>query len=319
MENIDFIETNGRYGWHSGLYYRGINIYYGGSREDICLEISGTGCRTVEELSDNTFDWFSFLHNFESDIVNGDVNISRLDIAGDDKEESILNYGKMILHCKHKRYICKARWNMWTDGNEQAIYFGSPKSDRRLRIYNKAMEQGTEGHWIRCEMQMRNANAVSFLLNWFRIRDIGECYAGVLFDFLRFTKKDVNNANYKLVKVCPWWTEFVGAVRKCPQLYLNGGTYSMGQVFEFLQKQAASSLKLWLEANNGDMTDLLDMINGARLNHRQEMLLSKIREDSDQTHTITSTRSIYDYACGPQCTNTKCADFNNCIFRECNT
>ena len=53
------LEMPGRYGWANRLYYRGISILYGG-REDVCLEISGTGCRTVEELSGNTFDWFKF-------------------------------------------------------------------------------------------------------------------------------------------------------------------------------------------------------------------------------------------------------------------
>ena len=44
-------------------------------------------------------------------------------------------------------------------------------------------------------------------------------------------------------------------------------------------EQAASSLRLWLEANNGDLTDIVEMIEGARLNRRQQMLLDRIRED----------------------------------------
>lgn len=47
----------------------------------------------------------------------------------------------------------------------------------------------------------------------------------------------------------------------------------------FLERQAASSLRLWLEANNGDLTDIVEMIEGARLNRRQQMLLDRIRED----------------------------------------
>ena len=66
---------------------------------------------------------------------------------------------------------------------------------------------------------------------------------------------------------------------RCPQLYVNGGDWGLWDVQHFLERQAASSLRLWLEANNGDLTDIVEMIEGARLNRRQQMLLDRIRED----------------------------------------
>ena len=273
------LEMPGRYGWANRLYYRGISILYGG-REDVCLEISGTGCRTVEELSGNTFDWFKFFLEFQDDLMVREVNVSRLDIAGDDLE-GILNYRRMALHCRHRRYICKARWNMWTDGDEQAIYFGAPASDRRLRIYNKALEQGQDGNWIRVEMQMRNKNAVSFLLNWFRKADIGACYAVVLRDFLRFTTTTPENNHHSRCETAPWWEKFIDRVGSCPQLYIDGGEYTLWHVQRFLEHQAASSLKLWLQANNGDFQDIIDMIEGAKLNSRQKQLLDRIQRGTD--------------------------------------
>ena len=279
VQDCSFLEMPGRYGWQTRLYYRGISVLFGGSREDVCLELSGTGCRTVEEISENTFDWFQFLQNFEFDIRTGDVTVSRLDIAGDD-HDGILNYRRMAMHCRRRRYICKAHWNMWTDGAEQAIYFGSPASDRRLRIYNKALEQKLEGeHWIRAEMQMRNKNAVSFLLNWFREKDIGGCYAGVLRDFLRFTETAPEQKNYRLCATCSWWDTFIALIGKCPQLYIDGGVYTLWHVQHFLERQAASSLKLWLEANNGDWEDIIAMIERAKLNSRQLQLLDRIQRE----------------------------------------
>ena len=47
-DGFSFMEMPGRYGWQNRLYYRGISVLFGGSREDVCLELSGTGCRTVE-------------------------------------------------------------------------------------------------------------------------------------------------------------------------------------------------------------------------------------------------------------------------------
>ena len=54
LMDCNFVEMAGRFGWTTRLYYRGVSVYFGGSRDDVCLEVSGTGCRTVEELSGNT-------------------------------------------------------------------------------------------------------------------------------------------------------------------------------------------------------------------------------------------------------------------------
>lgn len=275
LGDVVMMETKGRYGWENQLFYRGTHIYFGG-RDDCCLELSGTGCRTLEELSGNTFDWFQFLKQFEQDIRSGEVNVSRVDIAADDREGA-LNFRRMIPHCKHGRYICKAKWRIWIDGDEQAIYFGSPKSDRRLRIYNKAMEQGIGEHWLRVEMQMRDVPATSFLLNWFLSGDIGFCYAGVLRDYLRFTTSAPDGSHYDRAMICPWWSRFVGSVGKLPQLYIDGGQYDLMDVERFIQRQCASSLKLFLRAHNGDVSDLLDIMDRAQLNRRQQMLLDKLR------------------------------------------
>lgn len=278
LQECGFIEMPGRYGWQNRLYYRGVSVLFGGSREDVCLEISGTGCRTVEELSGNTFDWFRFLQGFELDIRIGEVNVSRLDIAGDD-HDGILSFQRMVKHGDEGRYVCKARWKMKTDWAEQCIYFGSPVSDRRLRIYNKALEQQQQGLWFRVEMQMRDKNAVSFLLNWFREKNIGRCYAGVLRDFLRFTTTAPDGTHYDRLKVARWWEKFLGRVESCSQLYIDGGVYTLWHVQRFLERQASSSLKLWLEANNGDWENIIKMVEGAQLNRRQMQLLDRMQRE----------------------------------------
>ena len=126
---------------------------------------------------------------------------------------------------------------------------------------------------------MRNKNAVSFLLNWFREKDIGGCYAGVLRDFLRFTAASPDGFHYDRCEVCPWWNRFLDRVGSCPQLYVDGGVYTLWHVQRFLERQAASSLKLWLEANNGDWEDIVSMVEGARLNSRQMQLLDRIKRE----------------------------------------
>lgn len=277
LSDYTFAELPGKYGWQNRMYYRGVSVYFGGNRDDVCIELSGTGCRTVEEVSENRYDWYGFLKSFYHNIKDRDVHISRLDIAADDRE-GLLRYQTLVKHCQENRYICKARWRIWIDGDEQAIYFGSPKSSRRLRIYNKALERGEEGHWLRAELQMRDDNATSFYLNYISMGgNIGECYGGILNDFLRFVCEPVLHSNYSRALITPWWRKFVGTINKCPQLYLDGGDYTMSDVQRFLERQASSSLKLWLSVNDGDISDIVDMIDGARLNKRQLDLLRKIK------------------------------------------
>ena len=53
-------------------------------------------------------------------------------------------------------------------------------------------------------------------------------------------------------------------------------------VQRFLERQASSSLKLWLEANNGDWEDIVSMVEGAKLNSRQMQLLDKIKGEGSK-------------------------------------
>jgi len=281
LSGCNFIDMSGRHFYYSRKYYMGCNFYYDAvldGKSSICVELSGSGCRTVEDFSGSSFDWLSFLRDFEAEFRSGEMHISRLDIAADD-HDGILKFSKMAASCKHYRYICKSRRRIWTDGDEQEILFGSPKSDRRLRIYNKALEQGAAGPWWRVEMQMRNDNALSFLLNWFSGGDVGKVYAAVLLDYLRFTSSRVKHNHYDSVDVADWWSDFIGNVEACPQLYLNEKPYTILSVRRFLEKQCSSSLKLWLAVNNGDLSDLLDMVEHTRLNARQQQLLARIESE----------------------------------------
>lgn len=276
--DVQWTMIKGRYGWRDAMFYRGITIYTGG-RDDIGVNLSGRGCRTVESLRPG-FDWYVLLMSLLDKERKGEGHISRLDVAADDHDK-ILDIQKVFKYIASGRYICKAKFHTWTQGSEEHCYFGSPSSDRRVRIYNKALEQGRpEEHWIRAEMQMRDDAAVSFLLSLeSEGLQIGEAYAGVLLNFLRFIVDPVANKNYDRAVVVRWWSKFLGTLRMLPTLSLPGDDYSLVSVYGFLERQASSSLRLWLDAHHGDMTDILRMVEGAQLNKRQKELLDKINSE----------------------------------------
>lgn len=256
------------------LYSGGISIHYG---EYIILEMSGHGCRFLESLYDNKLNWIDFIEQFLS--LEGS-HIARLDIAGDDKpedgEKGVLSFPTMFRHVMQRRYISLSQYVVYSSGSEQSMYFGSPKSDRRLRIYNKAIERGVpDSHWIRAEFQLRNEAALSFYMRALECGSIGQAYHGMLFDYLRFTREvnDCDSKNQKRLNVTRWWRTFCGNAKKIKGFYVGGLEYNLESLERYLNNQTSSSMKTYLAAHGGDVTELVEMAQAATYNKKQEFLL----------------------------------------------
>lgn len=275
LGDIEFMDGNPRHGWTKCYYFGGIRFFDGG-RDDIMVEMSGAGCRFLESIHNNNFDWLDF---FDLIMKSGNkMNVSRLDVACDEKE-GILSIEKMVKHIKQGRYISKARCKRWIDGNEQCIILGAPTSDTRLRIYNKAMERGVDGHWIRAEFQLRNEAADSFLLNLRHVRDIGNTYCGVLCNYLRFIKQKVKDLNeeYDKAIICSWWNKFLQGAGKIKNIRVGGLEYNLTNLCNYLQDQVSSSIKAWSIIHDGDISIIWEMIEKARLSKKQQILINTLK------------------------------------------
>ncbi len=294
--------------YNFGEFYDGILI--AGNRDEsfevteTYLSISGRGCRTVEELNEG-FDWFEFLHYYHNDIVSKRCHIARLDVALDLTDDDLDIYGitmkRLYKYTLNELYVCKSKvLPQVVMLRQETIYFGSSKSDRILRIYNKALEQGIpDTYWLRFEFQLRNDCATSFYLNWINYSDIGTLYRGVLADFLRFVavpkgmniKNVKENRNQGRLPTTPWWDKLTGDVQKISQLYLPAERYTLANLERYLEKQTYSSLKAYVIAHDGDISKLAEGIKHAKLNNRQRVLLSELFSDLDKKSCIRSERS----------------------------
>lgn len=271
------------YGLKNCYFYIGIKIHY--DMDLVILDCSGKGCRTLEKLNKN-FDWFNFLHIFHKPLTEkwGSTNvyqckISRLDVACDLLNDDKITINKLQNYVLKEKVICKAKYHTCIIGNEEnAIYFGSPRSDRRLRIYDKALEQGLQGKtdWMRFEFQLRNDNALSYYLNWCNYKSISNTYYGVMRDFLRFITKPNDGINQNRKQTCKWWLKFLEDVKAIKQLYLPADNYDIYTLKKYLSVQCSSSMRAYVEANEGDITDLLDMIDKAELNKKQVEMLKNL-------------------------------------------
>lgn len=278
----------------NGEYYDGVLIAYNQNENyeitDTFLDLSGKGCRTIEQLNPE-FDWFGFLNKYDKQIRDKTVHISRIDIACDVLDGS-LTIGQIQKYSRQELYVCRSK--VLPDVRymrSQEVYFGSPKSDRLLRIYDKALEQGIpDTDWLRLEFQLRNDNATSWYLNWVQKRDVGKLYAGVMVDFLRFVSpprgtsiKDIKKHSHQhRLPTVQWWQDFIGEAERIPQLYLPGEEYTLGHLERYLEKQSYTSLKTYIIAHGGDISKLVDGIKHCQLNNKQRILLANLFKDKDE-------------------------------------
>jgi DNA relaxase NicK len=285
MSNAEFIPIRSYYGYQNCDYCNGVRIHWSNNDKvsEVCIDCSGKGCRTVEGFNKGTsWNWYNFFKFFEEDIKSRDVHISRVDIASDDFS-GILDMNTITSYTQARKYVCRAKCEPWgTWGRKVEVYYGSEKSDRLLRFYDKKLEQKREDieHWIRVEMQCRNDSAVSFILNYLSCPDIGKLYSGVLLDYLRFTTQpNKRSDNAHRLHTASFWAKFLGNVERIKQCYLQGQDYTLMQLDNYVEGQTASSIRTYLIAHGGDVTSLIDCIKNVRLNERQRGLLQSMLSD----------------------------------------
>lgn len=275
LQKIEWEAGKARDGWMYHEFFGGMHVYHGG-RDDVGIELSGSGCRTLESCNSNSFDWLGL---FRYIVEQGDeMNVSRLDIAGDDKD-GVLTLDKITQQTRQRKYICKARRCVWMAGDEEEVIFGASSSSTRLRIYNKALERGVEGPWVRVEFQLRDEAADSFILNLLRLGEIGPTYGGVLLNYLRYVTRcpDESQNHYDRIPTVGWWARFVGTAEKIRNITVGGLEYNYFNLESFIVRQCAGSLRAYVEANGGDVGPLLDVIAKARLSRKQEELLRQMK------------------------------------------
>lgn len=277
------IRSNRRYAHCS--WYPGISIHYN-SPLDWHIELSGSGCRVLENIN-SSFSWDEFLYFIRIFVNEKMIHISRIDVACDDKDKKV-EYKKLTLHLRQGRYISKSRYIHWSDGCEQAIYVGSPKSKKRLRIYNKALQQDVDYHWVRYEFQLRDDDALEFLLNYYVCNNIGQVYFTLLYNTIRFTNEvvDKENNHHSRATTTSWWKDFVDNINLINYLHLPGKKYTIDTLINYIRKNCGSSINTYLKLSNGDFNSLLDMLKEIPINEKQKILIreneiEKLKEMSD--------------------------------------
>ena len=162
-----------------------------------------------------------------------------------------------------------------------AVIWGSSKSDFRLRIYDKTLERQKKGGaepdkipqgWVRCEFQLRNDAAASFVRSWQACGSIGQTFMGIMRNQLLYVMT-YDGKNRDRATPAPWWDKLLGDAEQIHMAYDAGKDYNFDSLKKYIFHQAGSSIKAYLQIMDGDFGPLLQGVAMSSLNDRQTELI----------------------------------------------
>lgn len=252
----------------------------------VCVSMSGNGCRTFETMSrlapgnpagKQGGTSLAFLELFRRLAVDETANVSRIDIACDDRE-GFLDMEEIIEKVRTNELnsrMTKRSVVVSYDGTQRSgstVYIGAPSSDFRVRIYDKALEEGIDGHWVRVELVMRQKNAKAFAEQLLTAESVGKLAAQVINDKFSFIQRD--DSNITRYTVCGWWLSFVEELESVRLVARCVIRHSVERVENWLESRVGPSLAVILHTLG--WPHLFELAHAAvsRLSEKQLSLIS---------------------------------------------
>lgn len=242
LDGLHWETIRGMHGYQERLYYDGISIHHNGINPGVWVEMSGQGCRCFETVSgiswDELFCWIS---------AQKASHVTRLDVAYDD-HTGVLDLDQIEQDIKDGLYItsfrgCRVEKEYGKEFAGTSVYFGSPQSAIRLRIYDKAAERKRQDeHWVRCEMQLRDDRASSFMAAAISGDDIGVVFAGVLLRYLRFVEPSDQDTNKYRWPLRDYWYKLIGDVTDIALWSSPGVEYNLEKLDRYVFSMAGNAI-----------------------------------------------------------------------------
>jgi len=279
----------------------GLSILSNGSTDmGIHVNISGSAVgyvlqKYVEKNSDNNpfdtqkaflVDDFgqTVLTKFLSDVTKF-AQISRMDIAIDDAGPAVhFTLDDVLFYLKNGLVVSKFR--TYTNNISKkinsgelvggTIYFGSGKSDVRLRIYDKQLEHNTKhpenpvNHsWVRWEFQLRNERASSAVRLLTTGISLGVVASGILNNYIRFIVND--DCNRSRCSIAPAWMSFVGNIEKL-QLTIQSTPKTLEDKKNWIIEQVLPTLTGIIIADGGSYDIITDHWDSSLMRMKSDLL-----------------------------------------------
>lgn len=281
-----------------GLYIPGINLRWNedimGNITNTCIELSGKGCRLIEALN-SEFQWLDLFDLLQFDLISSQCSISRIDIALDIKSHPVISAKLVQNYARAHLYVSKSKsLPLLKSERETTTYFGSNKSNRILRVYDKAQEQGIPDlNWTRFELQCRDDCAFSVVMAILGSREIGPAALGQISGFIRFVEpklgyQDIiaNNHAARDLETASWWLDILDQISATKKITRPKPEFTIENVIRYVEKQTAASLATYIIAHDGDPAALLDTASMAELKPRHKAALLQLQKEYNELNNI---------------------------------
>ena len=252
----------------------------------VCVSMSGNGCRAFETMSRLTIKGAkdtqgtastAFPTLFQLLAAEPSANISRVDIACDDREGhlSMDDIVRKVQDNEINNRMSKRTLYLGYDGTRRSgttVYIGAESSAFRVRIYDKALEQGESGHWVRVELVMRGENAQAFGRQLTNAENVGKLAAQVINDKLSFIERD--DINITRCTVCPWWRAFVDELESVRLVARETVQHGVEHIASWVEAQVGPSLAILFQTMGFPKIFELAVEAGSRLSDKQRFLIA---------------------------------------------
>lgn len=260
----------GLHGYKTQLLYGKVKVLLDGSDGmGVHVIISGSALREMTADPLNLLHWL--LHHrgkvtridLALDDVTGTLTLSRMNRA--------LRAG--AVSCRAKGYRSMRSGSVSTGQvTGETLYFGSAQSRTQYRIYDKAAEQGIEGHWVRCEGQYRSDNAHQVAQMIHRAGfDIGPVFCGLLRGYLSVLSPSKTDSNKSRWKTAAWWLDLLQGAEKLKLSILKAAP-SLERARNWLKRQVATSLAMVYEGYGPEAIKDIYQSGKARMTKEQRRL-----------------------------------------------
>lgn len=277
----DWFEVSGKNGYRRG-WRRGALVFWyeGRGGMGVHVSLSGEGCRQLEE--ENGLDeagWLSFLLAIRACRLGGGMNVSRLDIAKDDKtgilsmpiiNDKVVN-GHVSSGFRSWSHTMKREGSLGevyvpAPGDDaETLYLGKRSSDMYVKIYNKHLErldkgfEGSEtGHWVRVEATFKDGSADK-LLDMLALARTFDVVGAWLQQKIVFKEPCADDSNKSRWESCGWWSEFFDFVPKLVRSVGDKAAKTLDDAKGWVRRQVAPLLAviadvLYLDAKAKNVT-----------------------------------------------------------------
>lgn len=296
-------QDNGMFGYPEHYAFNDIHIAFG-AREDMGLmcSMSGKGCRAFETYGNGDYDglFAEIIENYSEDADKRQMKLTRLDVAYDDFEH-VLDIDLLLQEVLKHNFVMRfnkgsielpftnaekvdsfqaesSGFNTTFKSGGMTIYFGSVLSNTRIRIYDKKAEQEREDvdHWVRCEIQLRDRNAIGFISN--EEKHIGKKYFGVINNYLRFVKRNPDDSNKRRWETAEYWQKFIEYEDVISVYSKPGVDYDIHKLDSYVFGQASGAVQTMIDIIGVKrfFEKLLESRKGKKLNPKYDTLKDRM-------------------------------------------